>query len=273
MTRKQIALILVANAVISTVISIVVSLLLNRPQEITVVTSPTIELATTSAMTEQITSTPEAVVHVVAAGDTISGLAFQYDVPEAQIIAANNLENPNFLQVGMRLIIPVGGLSQVTATFTPAPTPSDTPIPFDPPPALTATASAAAGATAAATARATTTPLLTPLPDTGERQVSISEVLYPGDATQEQVVITNNGSQLADLLGWTLSDSNGNIYEFGNVRLWSAGSATVHTRVGQDGSPPTNYFWGKLEAIWSSGETATLKDAEGQVLSTFTVGP
>ncbi len=264
MTRKQIAFILVANAVISTVISIVVSLLLNRSPGITVVTSPTIELATTSAVTEPITSTPEVVVHVVASGDTISGLAYRYDVPEAQIIAANNLENPNFLQVGMRLIIPVGGLPQVTATFTPAPTPSDTPIPFEPPPALTATAAAA---------QTTTPPVLTPLPDAGERQVVISEILFPGDATQEQVVITNNGSQLADLLGWTLSDSDGNIYEFGNVRLWSAGSATVHTRVGQDGSPPTNYFWGKLEAIWSSGETATLKDAEGQVLSTFTVGP
>jgi len=266
MTRKQIAFILMANAVISTVISVIVSLLLNRPQEITVVTSPTIELATASAATEQITSTPEVVVHVVVSGDTLSGLAYQYDVPEAAIIAANNLENPNFLPLGMRLIIPVGGLPQVTATFTPAPTPSDTPIPFEPPSAhMTATAAAAAGATA--------TPFPTPLPGAGERQVAISEILFPGDVTQEQVVITNNGSQLADLLGWTLSDSDGNIYEFGNVRLWSAGSATVHTRVGQDGSPPTNYFWGKLEAIWSPGETATLKDAEGQVLSTFTVGP
>lgn len=266
MTRKQIAFILLANAVISVVISILVSLLLNRPQEITVVISPTIEFSTTGSVTEPITSTPEVVVHVVASGDTISGLAFEYNVPEAEIIAANNLENPNFLQVGMSLIIPVGGLPQVTATFTPAPTPSDTPIPFEPP-------SANLTATAAATAGATTTPFPTPLPGTGEREVVISEILFPGDGTQEQVVITNNGSQLADLLGWTLSDSDGNIYEFGNVRLWSAGSATVHTRVGQDGSPPTHYFWGKLEAIWSSGETATLKDREGQVVSTFTVGP
>ncbi|NIV39826.1 MAG: LysM peptidoglycan-binding domain-containing protein, partial [Anaerolineae bacterium] len=59
------------------------------------------------------------------------------------IIAANQLENPNFLQVGMQLIIPIGGVPEVTATFTPAPTATDTPIPFEPPSAdMTATVAA-----------------------------------------------------------------------------------------------------------------------------------
>ena len=45
------------------------------------------------------------------------------------------------------------------------------------------------------------------------------------------------------------------------------------TRIGQDGNPPSNFFWGKLEAIWSLGEVVTLKDAEGEVLATYAVGP
>jgi hypothetical protein len=141
MTRKQMALIIAVNAVISTVISLIVVLLVIRPDKVAV--TPSV-LPATMAPTQAAgatTPTPGAVVHTIQAGDTISGLAFQYDVPEADIIAANNLENPNFLQVGVELVIPIGGVIEATATFTPAPTPTDTPIPFEPPSAdMTATA-------------------------------------------------------------------------------------------------------------------------------------
>jgi LysM repeat protein len=214
----------------------------------------------------EITPTSEATVHIVGEGDTISGLAFEYDVPEEDIIAANQLENPNLLRVGMELIIPVGGLLQATATFTPAPTATDTPIPFEPPSAdMTATAAAELGATA--------TPLPTPVPSTGELQIEISEVLGAGQIDQERVVISNLGDRLADMQDWTLSDQAGNVYLFPNFRLWGEGSVTVHTRIGQDGNPPANFYWGKLESLWSPGQIVTLKDAVGATLSTYVVGP
>jgi len=186
-------------------------------------------------------------------------------VPEEDIITANNLENPNFLQLGMQLIIPIGGLPAETPTLTPVPTATDTPIPFEPPSAdMTATAAAEAGATV------TPTPAL---PATGELQIEISEVVQAGQVDGERVVIVNRGERLADMQGWTLSDGEGNVYTFPNFRLWGGGSVTVHTRIGEDGNPPANFYWSKLVALWSPGEVATLKDAAGGVVSTFTVGP
>jgi LysM repeat protein len=209
------------------------------------------------------TSTPT--IHIVQSGDTISGLALRYDVPEEDIIAANNLENPNFLQLGTQLIIPTGGLPPETPTLTPVPTATDTPIPFEPPSAdMTATAAAEAGATA------TPTPAL---PATGELQIGIDEVVQAGQVDGERVVIVNRGERLADMQGWTLSDGEGNVYTFPNFRLWGGGSVTVHTRIGEDGNPPANFYWSKLVALWSPGEVATLKDAAGGVVSTFTIGP
>jgi LysM repeat protein len=263
MSRKQVAFVIAVNAVISTVISVVVALLVSRPaQEVAISTPTSATTATQSVMAA--TTTPEVVLHVVQAGDTISALALRYDVAGDDIIAANQLENPNFLQVGMQLIIPVGGLSQATATLTPAPTPTETPIPFEPPSAdMTATAAAESGAT--------TTPLPTPLPSTGELEIEITEILGVGQVDQERVIITNTGSRLADMEGWTLSDSAGNVYTFPNFRLWAGGSLTMHTRIGQDGSPPGNFYWGKLAPIWSVGEVAVLKDGEGVTITSYPV--
>ncbi len=265
MTRKQMALIIAVNAVISAIISVVVVLLIVRPDQVE--ESPLVQataVPTEAAVTEA-SATPGVVLHIIKGGDTISGLAFQYDVPEADIIAANNLENPNFLQVGMEVVIPIGGLIEATATFTPAPTPTDTPIPFEPPSAdMTATAAAEAGLSA------TAVPASTPV--VGNIQIDISEMIGPGHLEQERVVITNNGDGLADMQGWMLSDNEGNAYTFPNFRLWAGGNVTVHTHIGQDGNPPANFYWGKLEAVWSQGETATLTNSQGEVVSTYVIG-
>lgn len=268
LTRRQVLLILAANALISIVISVTIGLLLNRPERVASTPVATATVAVAPATQAAVTS-PTAVVHVIQAGDTISALAMRYDVPAEDIIAANQLVDPNILQVGTQLVIPVGGLPQVTATWTPAPTPTETPIPFLPPSAdLTATALAEAGITA--------TPLSTPAATgsaaSGEIMVQITEVVAAGNADREAVVIANKGSQMADMRGWTLSDANGNIYTFTDLKLWPGGSVTVNTRIGQNGTPAFNFFWGKLQPLWSAAEMATLKDATGSVMSTFTVG-
>jgi LysM repeat protein len=271
MSRKQAVLIIAVNAIISTLISVVVVLLVVNlnPLQIDLLPTPT-ALAPASetqpVVTEASPAPSDLVTHVVAAGDTISGLALQYDVPGEDIIAANQLENPNFLQVGMQLIIPIGGIPEVTATFTPAPTPTNTEMPFEPP-------SADMTATAAALLAPTEEPLPTQPPPENPSLIAISEVLDAGDVTQERVVILNNGDQVADMQGWTLADTKGNVYTFPNFRLWGGGSVLVHTRAGQDGSPPNNFYWGKLEALWTLGEVVSLQNAEGQVLSTFAVAP
>jgi LysM repeat protein len=266
MTRKQMALIVAVNAVISTVISMIVALLVIRPAQVGSTATPSPGATSTRVVAATLPTEPGIVTHRVQSGDTISGLALKYDVPEEDIIAANNLQNPNFLQVGTELIIPIGGLPETTATFTPEPTATNTPLPFEPPSAdMTATAMAQAGATA--------TILPTPLPSAGETQIEINEIIAAGQVEQEQVIILNNGEQLADMQDWMLSDTEGHVYTFPNFRLWAEGNVIVHTRIGQDGNPPANFYWGKLEAIWSPGEIATLKNAAGEVISTYIVEP
>jgi LysM repeat protein len=269
MTRKQMAFIVVLNAVISTLITLLLVLVILPALNVATVPG---SITPTSSVAERITQsasestpTPTPVIHLVQMGDTISGLALKYDVPAEDIIAANNLANPNYLVVGTELIIPVGGLPQATGTFTPEPTVTDTPLPFYSPSEETATAEAEAIATTAAPS--------TPLPLAGELKIVVSEIIGIGDVTQERLVILNEGDRLADMQGWTLSDANGNVYTFPNFRLWAGGSATVHTRIGQDGNPPANFYWGKLEAIWSPGEIATLKNSLGEIIATYTIRP
>jgi LysM repeat protein len=268
MTRKQMGFIVGINAAISTVITVVLVLVILPALKATTPEAPAVPtgsslVAEVTETASQITSTPSQVIHIVQGGDTISGLALKYDVPAEDIIAANNLINPNFLQVGAELIIPVGGLAEATSTFTPEPTPTETPLPFNPPSVETATAIAESSATAAPTAS---------LPMTGNLQIEITELLGAGDLSQERVIIMNKGERLADMQGWTLSDDGGNTYTFSNFRLWGNGSSvTVHSRIGQDGSPSANFYWGKLTAIWTPGERATLRDANGAVVATYTV--
>jgi len=270
-TRKQMVFMIAVNAAISALITLLLVLVvlpaLEEPRPVQVqgsatsTSGPTALQVTEPAVGPQPGATP--LIHIVQAGDTISGLSQRYDVPAEDIIAANQIENPNFLQLGAELTIPVGGLLEATPTLTPVPTATETPIPFDPPPALTATASAAAIITA------TAPPLV--LPSGGELQVEIDEILAPGDVALERVIIANIGEQMADMQGWTLSDANGNIYTFANFRLWNGGSAIVHTRIGEDGNPPANFYWGKLEALWAPSEVATLRDREGEVIDTYTI--
>jgi LysM repeat protein len=45
-------------------------------------------------------------IHTVASGDTLFSIALNYGVTVAEIVEANNLDNPNSLSIGQELIIP-----------------------------------------------------------------------------------------------------------------------------------------------------------------------
>jgi LysM repeat protein len=53
--------------------------------------------------------TPTPVIYVVEPGDTLLGIALQYDVTVDELQAVNGVLSPETLQIGQRLIIPVGG--------------------------------------------------------------------------------------------------------------------------------------------------------------------
>jgi LysM repeat protein len=58
---------------------------------------------------------PTQQVHIVRQNDTMSRIAARYDVPLEELIAANadNIPDPNQLQIGQEVIIPVAGSDEL----------------------------------------------------------------------------------------------------------------------------------------------------------------
>jgi murein DD-endopeptidase MepM/ murein hydrolase activator NlpD len=63
------------------------------------------------------------VIHVVVRGDNLLALSYQYGVSLEALIEANGIENPRYLQIGQRLVIPRQGDGPAAGQVTPTPTP------------------------------------------------------------------------------------------------------------------------------------------------------
>jgi len=79
------------------------------------------------------TPRPDRIVHVVQPGETLLAIAQRYGVPLSVIQAANGIANPERIQAGQTLVIP---LATPTPAPGPTPTPTPTPEPTYPPPPL-----------------------------------------------------------------------------------------------------------------------------------------
>lgn len=65
------------------------------------------------------TLTPEG-IYIVRPGDTLGKIADSYATTVDEIMAANNLSDPNVIEVGQRLRLPTGSTPpDLTATITP----------------------------------------------------------------------------------------------------------------------------------------------------------
>lgn len=108
--------------------------------------------------------------------------------------------------------------------------------------------------------------------ETGEPSVEITKL----DDVEEYVVIENAGSEPVDIGGWTLADSHGDEFEYPDVTLESGDTAVVYTEQTADDAVPDatyDYDWGTPGSngyVWGgSGETATLADADGTTVDTW----
>ena len=81
------------------------------------------------AATATPTITPTPVIHIVQEGETLYSIVFDYGVSPEALQVTNDVENPQFLQVGQRLIIPTG--EEATGTTPGLLLPTSTPLPFD----------------------------------------------------------------------------------------------------------------------------------------------
>lgn len=181
-------------------------------------------------------------LYVIQAGDTLGRLSTLYGVPLEDILLVNGIDNPNILQVGQEILIPVNGIPTPTPTVTP------TAVPDIPP-----------------------TPIPTETFEQGEVIIEINEVVAPGVLNAESVSIVNLGSRPVSLEGWQLSDSEGRTFIFPAITLFGDGAGILlHTEAGQ--STALDLYWGLNEAIWQAGDTLVLRDTNGTEQTSFTVG-
>lgn len=235
---------------ISLVLNIVVTLAVlwmwdrNRPR--IVVEAPSVTAtapagATVAALARSATPTagqPTATIHVVAPGDTLGTISVRYGVSLEDLMAANNLTNPDVLSVGQTLAIPIGGL-EPTSTEPAPDVPTTTPIPT-----------------------ATTDPNA-PAPE-----VAISRVQSPGVLAQETVVLINTGGPL-ELTGWTLRSADGQEFRFPSLTLFQGGAVNIHTAAGENSV--VDLYWGLTNPVWASGAKILLSDQSGKLQAEYTI--
>lgn len=99
--------------------------------------------------------------------------------------------------------------------------------------------------------------------------IQIVNVTGAGDLQSEEAVIRNFG-ETVNLSGWSLSDSDGNVFTFPeDRRVFSDAPLSIISRDGQDS--PVIIHWGLDSAIYESGETLILRDDAGDVISTYQI--
>jgi len=203
-------------------------------------TTPTPPIAPTPYHTPMPSPTPGPFLYTVQDGDTLAGIADAHGVSLEELVAANDLANPNLIHAGQVLVIP--GLD--------APAPPDLPTPATVPSAM---------------------PLLTPLPTltvSGPPLVEIAGVLGAGDLETEVVRVRNRGGAVS-LEGWTLSDAGGNRFTFPRLILFTGSEVNVHSGPGQP--TPTHLYWGRTGPVWELGGLIRLLDRAEKVVDTYIV--
>lgn len=266
MNRRQLAFLVLVNAIVATVIALGVYTLLEmrrpdleelaalytpQPGAVLAVTSdssinvtpaapvPSTLLQDVPAQDEPVQneSVPEALapatgeetVYVVQAGDSLLAIATRYRLTVDELVEANQLANPDYLFSGQRLVIP-------------SRTPSSAGEPQ-------------------VTAAPTATPVL--------EGVEVQAVEGAGDLAGETVLVVNDSNLVFSLQGWRLERENGPAYNFGNVPLFPGGSIRVHSATGTDSS--IDLYWQQTGPVWQSGAVARLVDGQGNVIHTYVV--
>lgn len=276
---RDIVLLVSLNALVSAIISVVVVILLG-PWAVTNTFESQAVADTVSALpvgqaaadatftaTPTITPTPEPQLYTVASGDSLSQIAFRFNVSVQDILVANGFDNPDFIRVGQTLLIPAerGDRSTLATAEARLNVPTETPLSFDPP--TPDTGAAAEDITLTATPMPTAIPTAT-APPLDQIVVRITNIYGYGELSTEQVTILNEGPGVT-LAGWTLRGATAEVYNFPNVFLWSGGSVRVHTATGAN--TPSDLYWGQSEARWFSGDTVELLDADGKVISGYVI--
>lgn len=226
---------------------------------------PTVDPAALDANPELADLPPNCLPHVVDSGENPSLIAEQYGANLFELLTVNGLteETATGLQIGDILIVPLEGCELLSEPIVVGGEEDDEGGSED-----DADADEETGAEAEATEEPDATPTITPtptitLPPTATTaQIEILSIGGRGDITTEEVVLLNNGATVV-LTGWTLQDTNGNVYEFPDGQsFFSQAELRVRTRAGAE--TPIIKYWGLDEAVFGEpGDAILLLDDEG----------
>ena len=183
------------------------------------------------------------VTYSVQAGDTLSAIAQEHDVSVEALVGANNLVDPDVLQIGQVLIIP-----DPDDPASPIMTPSDTTVPDS-----------------SDHSSIIVLPTMTP---SGPALVEIGDATGFGDVEAETITLSNSGGRVS-LEDWTLSGPTDDRYVLPALTLFPEGKVRIHSTSGND--TPRDLYWGRTEPAWQAGELVTLRDEDGNVVDTFIV--
>lgn len=110
----------------------------------------------------------------------------------------------------------------------------------------------------------------------GSADVIIATIRYDGPGNDvvyndsEYVLLRNNGTGTADVGHWTLTDEANHVVTIPSGYIIQPGGE-LRVYSGSGDNTADRYFAGFGQAIWnnSGGDTATLRDASGQVVATY----
>jgi len=100
--------------------------------------------------------------------------------------------------------------------------------------------------------------------------VVIDGVVGAGDLDSERVLLKRRGEGELSMLNWRIEDADGNVFVFPQLELYGGGAVNVHTASGP-GNTVVDLYWGLEAAVWQSGDTVILRDAQGNVRDTYVV--
>jgi LysM repeat protein len=242
-TWRQYLFYLGLNVVVSAITVLIVLSLWDRRDRTPIVTpTATVDvIGQVASVVPTITPTkvpsPTPHTYTVLVGDTLLEIATALNISVDELMTANRLQNADTLTAGQVLIIPqVDGVNGSGATTESQPDHTPTPT------------------------RSTD--------ETGQGEVVINAIDAPGNIELEAVRLLNTGGEVS-LAGWTMGDGQGRVFTFPDFTFYSTGAIDVHTR---DGTNTTiDLYWGLDEPVWLPGTTIHLRDADGNLQSTFTI--
>jgi len=264
MNRRQLAFVVVLNALISLVVALAVvwavearrpdpealaipiraaapitELPLVEPANSGVTTNPPPD-ATQANPNEPSNAEPTATldlanqqIYVIQAGDSLSAVAARFGTTLDAIIKANGLTDPNVVFVGQRLVI--SGQGDNSDNITPTQTVSES----------------------------------TPTTELIGQGMLIRTIDTPGTLLTEAVQIVNESNVVVSVNGWRLERENGPNYTFGEKSVFPGANLWLHTASGDDTT--VALYWNQTEPIWQSGNIARLMDTQGNLINSYTV--